>query len=154
MAGKVTGAAEALFTGQPIKAIEQASPEFVAAAMRAKRLYSEGQRTATGQPVYYQGKPVKLSAGEATAAAFGFKSQRRAEIMETLDTEYKLKKYWSNQKKIATKKALSGDKDAMKEFNQSLLKDKTARQLNIKPITGKTLALKKPEKGKTAYELD
>jgi hypothetical protein len=150
---KATDTVSGLYHGQYRKAAEAAAPEALAGALRAERLYRSGQRNAAGQPVYYKGQPVKLTAQEAILqGGLGLKSQRRADIMDTQDAEAKIQQYWNNEKKIAEKKAHEGDMSAVQEYNRNLLKDNNARLL-VTPIKASTLNQPKPNKGKTAYEI-
>ena len=143
-------AVSGLYNGQYRKAAEAAAPEFLSSVLRAERLNREGQRTSSGQPVYYQGKQIKLTDNEAIMqGALGIKSERRANMMDTADAEQGIQQYWQNQKKIAESKAMRGDYSAKSDFNKRLVKDKEARIL-IGGIT--KLDIQKPTKGKTAYE--
>jgi len=153
MVMKGANAYSALMNGEGRKFAEAITPEVLSGALRAERMYRQGQRDATGKPVMYQGKPFKLGAGEAlTQGVLGLKSQRRAEMMDTVDSEMKLKKYWEEQKKLAMKRASEGDKNAIPEFHKEVIKNKAARLL-VKPITGAAMLPKKEKAGKVAFEL-
>jgi len=144
-------AVHAAATGQGRKFVEAASPEVIASALRAERLYREGQRTSTGKPVYFEGKPVKSTGPEALLQGLlGVKSERRANIMRVADSEYKLHAYWTDKKKIAESKARRGDISALQDFNRQLMLNKNARML-VKPL--KISGVVEPNKEKTAFEL-
>lgn len=135
-----------LSRGDMWKAFENMTPEAVASMSRAARMYSEGQKTKTGTPVYYKGKPVKESAGEAIAAGFGLKTQSWADKQSARNEQRSVKVLWDERKQLAL---ASGDIAEIRRFNSKLLKAKIMPL--VTPING--LPKAKPKKSNTSYEL-
>jgi hypothetical protein len=148
---KGENAISAAYNGQGRAFVEAMSPEFVASALRAERLHREGQRDREGKKVFYKGQPIKLTGPEAVLQGLtGIKSERKSNIADITESEYKLTDWWKGKKSIAEAKARRGDISAVQEYNRDLVKDKNARRL-VPPI--KLSGLNKPNKEKTGFEV-
>jgi hypothetical protein len=141
--------------GDFVKALGIATPEGFARMFRAYDENTRGFTTAKGAPVYFEGKPLKLSETEALVkGVIGLRSSKEASIAEARFGKFELQQQWQNKRSVAVNKFARGDRQAMLDFNDALRDNDQARML-VKPITGadrlKTLAKKQPKR-ETAFE--
>lgn len=141
--------------GDFVKALGIATPEGFARMFRAYDENTRGFTTAKGAPVYFEGKPLRLSETEALVkGVIGLRSSKEASIAEARFGKFELQQQWQNKRSVAVNKFARGDRQAMLDFNDALRDNDQARML-VKPITGadklKALAKKQPKR-ETAFE--
>ncbi|MGD0624258.1 MAG: PLxRFG domain-containing protein [Thermodesulfobacteriota bacterium] len=81
---KFVNAKDSLERGDTLRAIESASPAFLEAILKAYRMTEQGATTPTGKILFDEkGRPIKETAGEGIAQAFGFRPERISEASQT-----------------------------------------------------------------------
>jgi hypothetical protein len=82
-----------------LRALEFASPSFLESILKAYRMMEQGPTTPIGKLLTdEQGKPIRLSVGEATVQAMGFRSERLAEISGEHWTMENVKKHFAEKR--------------------------------------------------------
>jgi hypothetical protein len=82
-----------------LRALESASPSFLESILKAYRMAHRGATTPSGKVLTDdQGKPIRLSGGEAAAQAMGFQPERMAQISGEHWTMGNVKKHFAEKR--------------------------------------------------------
>jgi hypothetical protein len=83
----------------PLPVIELVSPSFIEAFLMAYRMADRGATTPAGKVLTdEQGKPIRLSGGEAAAQAIGFRPERMSEVSGEHWTMENVKKHFAEKR--------------------------------------------------------
>ena len=139
--------------GDVYRAVENAAPTAVANVMSGIRQATEGVRTAHGKTVQFQGKPLKMTPGEAAMRSLGVQPVRTADISEIRGKEKSLITEWHDRRIDALDNYRNSRKlKYVQEFNRDL-KNSQANGL-VPQITMESInqVMAKPDKNKTRWE--
>lgn len=130
---------QAAIRGDYGRSVEYLLPTAVANPLSAIRQATDGVRTGAGKRVEYQGKQLKMTAGEAAIRTFGLQPARTADISEMRGFEKDIAAEYNDKRKVALSNYRNSRKlKYIQEFNIDL-KNSQAKGL-VPLITAETMA--------------
>ncbi len=143
LAKKLYFAGQSVSKGDPARAAEYVTPEFIATVLRGYRMYSRGVTTLSGSPVFGDdGKQQRYTMTHSIIRSFGFMPLEPSRDTQARWDTRLAKEYWSNRKsEVLARIRIAKDRSEairmIRAFNREL-KQAPGRVL-ISPIDGATL---------------
>jgi hypothetical protein len=140
--------------GQTYRAVEALAPEVAAGGMRAYRQMTDGVTTGHGKKVFHEGKPMKMTEGEATLRVLGFQPMRTSEASAEMDTGRKLHTFWKQERDDAIDEYRATKRlKVVHDFNARLRQSQAVGL--VEPINSETVRralTSRPDKKKAHWE--